>query len=458
MMIIEGVFDTGITQIDSYVFEVKGANSLHFTLLDGAFEHFFVLVKDPLGTLRALLSYKTRVKTYCLSTSYLHSDNYTLAGELYDGTWSIEIVRTYPVQGGYKLQIESDLGTAEKKGKNPLLCPQSLITDKRTGWYRGDFHMHSAYTDGRVSLEEIELAAKAKQLDFISMTDHSTVTTKFPETEFPVIPALEITWDDEGHYNAHGLKDFPDYAYFVRSTSNKDEALDLLFRHLRAEGCLLTINHPFPYGWELKHNYDIRSFDTLEVINAPHLLAKEVNNERAVRFFDFLWRNGHYLKAIGGSDAHKKNYFEQYPVGIPITKVYCKGLSVQNILEAARRGNSFLQTEEDFEVLYHRPESTKKLILPGEQVEGQVALKGRCHVRVRWQLVKNGIIVQETEGRRFQSEIDIKENEYYRLQARSFEDELLLFVNPIHNMTKKAEICFFQDILKGFYRTEKMEG
>lgn len=436
------------------MFEVDGASSIHFTLIEGAFEHFFVIVKDPLGTIRALLSYKTRVKTYCLSSAYLHSDNNTIAGSIQNGTWSVDVVRTYLVKGGYRLQIEYDLGTTEKKGQNPLASSHDLIRDPDTGWYRGDFHMHSAYTDGRVPLEEVVKTAHAKQLDFISMTDHSTVTTKFPETDFPVIPATEITWDDEGHYNAHGLKELPDYGYFVRSTANKNEALQLLFANLREQSCLLSMNHPFPMGWELKHNYDIRSMDAIEVINAPHQLDSEVDNERAVAFFDFLWQHGHYLPGIGGSDAHKKNYFEQYPIGLPITKVYCEGLSIRNILEAARKGNSFLQLEEEFEILYHRPGKVKDLVLPGTRVEGDVTMKSRCQVPVLWQLIKNGVVIQETKGRRFECDIHVEADEYYRLQARSFEDDLVLFVNPVHNMTKQADQYMLQDILTQFYEME----
>ena len=454
-MLIEGEFNSNITQILNYEFEVSGVSSIHFTLLEGAFEHFFVLVKDPHKEIRALLTFKTRMKQYCLSTSLLTSDNNTVPGLLPDGIWTIQIVRTYPIAGGFKLAVDTMKGEQKKDGRNPLTQCLDEIKDPRSGWYQGDFHMHSAYSDGRVSLEEIVDAAREKKLDFIAMSDHSTVTTKFPETDILVIPSTEITWDDNGHYNIHGIKELPDYASFVENSTSKSDALDHMFSHYHKQGCMLSLNHPFPHGWELKHDYNLQNIDTLEVFNAPHLLDEEVDNERAVRFFDYLWMHGYYLQGIGGSDAHKKNYYGSYPIAIPMTRVYCEGLSIHNVMEAARKGNSFLQVEEDFEIFFHRPQNTKELVLPGNRTEGAVEVKARCKTSVIWQLIRNGELYMETIGRKFHQMIDIKENEYYRLQARSLDEDLILFVNPIHNMTEIGTETSFQKILQQFYQTEK---
>lgn len=453
-MLIEGVFHSDITQIERYTFEVSGVKTIHFTLLEGAFEHFFVIVKDPYEKIRALFTYKTRLKTYTLSQVYEESDNDTLSGELYDGTWSIEIVRTYPVQGGFKLQVLFDLGVANLvQGNNPLTTPKDKIYQSREGWYQGDFHLHSAYSDGRITLSEVAQSIKETALDFISMSDHSTITTKFPICDTLVIPATEVTWDDEGHYNIHGLCELPDYAYFLKHAKNKNEALDKMFQYFKKKDCVLSINHPFPRGWQLRHNYDIRSFQLLEVINAPHLIDKEVDNEKAIQFFDFLWKSGHRLFAVGGSDAHKKNYYDTYPVAIPETKVYCHGLSIHNVLQSLKLGHTFIQVNEKFELLFHRPNDMKALVLPGSKASGTVLLEARCHHVVQYQLIKNGRIIYESKGTSFQYEIVIRENEYYRLQARTLEGELALFVNPLWNMNEESEVYEFQKILKAFHES-----
>ena len=453
-MRFEGIFSDEITQLDTFTFEVNGDDSIHFNLLKGAFEHFFLIVKDSEQKIRALLTYKTRLKSYCLSTSALTSDNNTLAGPLPNGTWSLEMVRTYPIAGSYAFEIEFNLGTRVRESQNPMLLSQDICHDVRTGWYRGDFHLHSAYSDGRISLEEICEACEDKKMEFTSMTDHSTVTTSFPKCKHLVMPGTEVTWDDDGHYNIHGLKEFPDYAKFIREGKDKSDALDHMFKYFNEKGCVLSINHPVPRGWELRHNYDIRSFHNLEVINAPHLLNEEVNNDRAIQLFDFLWNNGHYLYAVGGSDAHKKNYFDKYPVGIPTTKVYTEGLSTERVLNSIRNGHAYIQTIEDVEVLYHRPEDEKAIVLPGERVLGEVLLNARCTHRVNWQLILNGEIIKENYSLRFKEIIDVKSGEYYRLQARDEEGNIVLFVNPIHDMHKEPEVFMFQELLAAFKQEE----
>ena len=45
------------------------------------------------------------------------------------------------------------------------------------GDIRGDLHMHSTWTDGQATIEEMALAAKARGLKYIAMTDHSKRVT-----------------------------------------------------------------------------------------------------------------------------------------------------------------------------------------------------------------------------------------------------------------------------------------
>lgn len=454
-MIFHEEFSSATTQVIMKEFVIDEVQSIHFRLLEGAFEHFFVIVKDPKKQVRALLTFKTRIKEYCLSASPLTSDNNTIPGVLWKGTWTLQIVRTYPVEGGCCIAVDVDQGTHPKEGQLCLEVDQNRIQDEREGWYQGDFHMHSSYSDGRVTHEEIIAAANQKHLDFIALSDHSTMTTKFPPCDFMVIPSTEITWDDDGHYNVHGRSALLDYAYYIHATNSKSEALDMLFKDSRRQGLLLTLNHPFPHGWELRHAYDLSSMHTIEVINAPHLFQKEIDNEKAVRFFDYLWEHGHYLYGIGGSDAHKKNYFATYPIAIPMTKVYCKGLSIHHVLDAAKKGNSYVQVYEDFEIAYCCAHDQKKVVLPGQCVSGLVQMRARCQHVVTWQLVKNSQVIQEQSGRVFTALVDVKRNAFYRLQARDAQGELLLFVNPIHNMKIKAKIDAFQEILSAFLDTEK---
>lgn len=206
------------------------------------------------------------------------------------------------------------------------------------------------------------------------------------------------------------------------------------------------MNHPFPKGWTLLHNFDFRKIKLLEICNAPHLLTKEINNEKAVRFFDYLWNHGHYVYGTGGSDAHKKNYFDTYPVGIPSVKTYCEGLSIQHVLNAIKQGHIIVQKEILLEVEFKNQDS---IVLPGDRVNGAVSLVARANKNVTWELIKNGELQIQSEGDFFKSEVYVNENEFYRIQAK-VNDEIVGFINPIHNMTKAPNEIEFQKLLQDF--------
>ena len=453
-MLLENKFNNNITQVDRYAFEVKGKKSLHFKLLEGEFQHFFIVVKDPKNEIKAIFTFKTRLKSYYMSNDFNTYSNNSLKGELLDGIWNIEVVRTYPINNGYKIEITFDEKEdcenlkCEELYFNPFYQDTKKIYDKRAAWYQGDLHLHSYFSDGRISLEDIDKECLHKDLDYISLTDHSVFTTKYPKTNYIVIPGTEITWDDHGHYNVWGYKGFLDYGKFVSETNTKNEALDMMFKYIKDSGALLSYNHPFPRNWELVHDFDIQNVSNIEVINSPHLFDVEVDNEKCAEFFDYLWNQDILLYAVGGSDAHKKNYFERYPVGYPTTKIYCEGLSEEHLLEGIRNGHTYVQSWIEFEPLFYKKEP-KNLVLPGSYVEGEVTMEARCKENVTWELIKNGIVECSQTGKRFKQTVFINKNEYYRLQARK-DGEIVFFANPIHCKKRKEGKVMFQNLLQDF--------
>lgn len=64
---------------------------------------------------------------------------------------------------------------------------------------KGDLHCHSCYSDGSETVEDIIKIAKQKNLDFIAITDHDTITV-FDDIDYlqnkyniTIIPALEVS-------------------------------------------------------------------------------------------------------------------------------------------------------------------------------------------------------------------------------------------------------------------------
>lgn len=485
--IFSGNIDKKEMQLEHFQFSLKKAIALRIEL-QGPFKHFFAILQDADRQLRAVLTFKTRRHFFWLAETESLTDNNTVAGKLPAGKWQLTIFRACRAEGKYKVIIDSvssinelqDLCPAEgfkdpvigteaestqdlspqtvNAGAyfNPLKQDFSAVKQAGAAWYRGDLHAHTYYTDGRVGRAELSAAAQKHGLAFFALSDHSVFTTKFPVCNQLVVPAAEITWDNAGHYNVFGLKRLYNYAAYAADNKDKSAALQALFNALHQDQAVLSINHPFPYAWQMEHDFDLALIDCLEIINSPHRITAEVDNEKALRFFDYLWLQNHCLMGIGGSDAHKRSYFGEYPLGMPQTKLYLPDLNLNNILQALRQGNALVQAGVDCEVEY-TAQQDRSLILPGTYFEGKVDLKARCRQPVCWELVQNGKIIYSRITRKFQRQILVKLNDFYRLQARNDEGEICFFSNPVHAKKRVKTKQSFQEILQLFKLQDQVE-
>ena len=95
---------------------------------------------------------------------------------------------------------------------SPTPAPPSPV--KGMSLYGGDTHVHSGYSDGISTPVGLALQAMYCGLDFIALTDHSTMDgataagklLRAHGVEFPVLPAMEVT-TEWGHFNAYPLRE-----------------------------------------------------------------------------------------------------------------------------------------------------------------------------------------------------------------------------------------------------------
>jgi hypothetical protein len=236
----------------------------------------------------------------------------------------------------------------------------SSFTDAplRTGpaWFRGDFHMHTAHSDGSCPSETgkpvpcplfltLEDAAR-RRLDFIAVTDHNTTSQYEDERELQayfdkllLIPGRELT-TFYGHANEWGSTRFIDYR--VGSASVPD--MNTMFRDARAAGAIVSINHPesptgeicMGCGWTPPTPLDMSLATSVEVING--------GGRPATHFWEQQLEKGYRLTAVGGSDNHHADWppDKAGSVGYPTTVVYARDLSVAAILDGIRSGRVFI--------------------------------------------------------------------------------------------------------------------
>ena len=446
-MIIKGSFNDSELEFLTYNFEVKNTRSICFKLINFPFEHISVIVRDPLSKIRGLFTFKTRQEKFVITNS--SSSNLFNTDVINDGIWTIEVARTYKVDEGFELCIEFNTNDVTNEYYD-IDFDKSKIYNADKGWYSGDLHMHSNYSDGRVGLDEVCRSSERMNLDFISITEHNVFTTKYVKKDYPIIPATEVTWDNDGHYNAYNLKGFIDYGKYVKNNSNKNIALDEMFSDLKNDDVYLSLNHPFSKGKSLGHDIDVGNFKFIEVINAPHLAVKEIDNDKAIKLFDYLWLNGIYLYGIGGSDSHKCNYKEEYyPIGLPTNRIHLEWLSIENILNSMLKGNLYVQLYNKFELDI---ESECKSLLPGDRVDGNVTYKVSCDEVVEFILYKNGKNINTINGKNCVFNFVVNENDFYRVEAIK-NNEVILFTNPVHNMTKEKTKSRTLEIIEDFNKS-----
>lgn len=232
----------------------------------------------------------------------------------------------------------------------------------KPGWYRGDFHMHTAHSDGSCEVEgqrqpcpviNTANAARDAGLDFVAITDHNTLTQlgdiqrlqrDFPKTL--LIPGTEVT-TFFGHANVIGNSDFVDF----QLGSPRLPTLGKLFDEAAAQGAIVSINHPslpsgeicMGCGWTAKDT-DWSRVTAMEVINGGTLrtMGTDVSG---IAFWDKLLKQGYRITAIGGSDNHDatdRTGAKQSPVGKPTTVVYASDLSPRGIVDGVKSGRVFV--------------------------------------------------------------------------------------------------------------------
>ncbi|MFV0263169.1 MAG: CehA/McbA family metallohydrolase [Kluyvera sp.] len=204
-------------------------------------------------------------------------------------------------------------------------------------WRRGDTHIHSEHSDGKLSVAALVDRARAHNHDFLCFTDHNTMTQNREidglNTSLCLIPGMELT-TPLGHVNFIGV-DRP-----VRSFLPCATELDITLRmaEARSNGAWIGINHPFcqhcPWQLPLAH------YDWLELWNGPWEAA--TRNEDTFHYWLQQLRAGKTIAVTAGSDFHKEK-----ALTLPTLAVRSHGGERDDILQAIADGRSYMQSHDD---------------------------------------------------------------------------------------------------------------
>jgi len=345
-----------------------------------------------------------------------------------------------------------------------VTCALSLakVVRAEPGWYRGDFHAHTNFSDGSLTPPQLVEVARAEGLDFFAITDHNRIEAfpQFGDTgNFLVIPGMEITRKVGGDFNVFGMEGWRDWMRDV--CLNKITFLpgdvawtpNEMLERTAADGLFNSINHPLlmPWAW-LDGDTDLRNVHGLEIWNDPSWPDNARDNPRAVALWTNLLNAGHRIVGLGGSDYHKpvptpKENKLPDRLGAPRTFVYARLLSGEAVLEGVweRRVYVSMGPRANFQA-----EANGRVFDIGSDlgpVQGSIELTARaweCPEPAVAQIVRNGKPIAETPVVGGQASLKCQEaaedssSAWYRFGVFGPGGQLRVITNPIFVGPRRA--------------------
>lgn len=328
----------------------------------------------------------------------------------------------------------------------------SKVFNGQAGWYRGDFHAHTSFSDGVHSPDELVEVARAEGLDFIAVTDHNTITVlaEFGEQEeVLVIPGMEVTFR-EGHFNVFGVEGWSDWMEgFVHERDigeRPGRAPSDILRQTSALRLLNSLNHPLLEPWEWSDGAaEMGDVHCVEVWNDPSWPDNREANPKALELWTKWLNAGCRVTAIGGSDYHRPEPKpgEDKPaerLGLPSTYVFADELSGRAILQALRGGQAYVSLGPQLSFEAHTGEEVYGIGAQLGSADDQllfVASINEVPSEAYARLIRNGETMAEVRISQGYSDLELKippatqGSSWYRLDLYDSDEAILAFTNPI---------------------------
>lgn len=323
-------------------------------------------------------------------------------------------------------------------------------------YYKGDLHGHTIFSDGHNSILEAAAVLEEQKLDYMAFTEHNSIAFYPGELPCLSIPSFELTLP-MGHMNIHGVVNLDSLFKSLTGLGSFEELWDNSVEYFQ-ENSNLSLNHPFLEPWQFHYGtFDMSKLNTIEIICDPTYPSSPKANDKAVAFLDHLWSEGVQLYAVGGSDSHNKKdelyegVWEPSIYGDPATYVYCRGLSVNHLLEGIKKGNSYVARylELDIRICQGR-------YLPGDRIEEEEisysVLAKNMDKNYMGRYFLNGEIVKEAMLSPEHPEITFhmkacKDRWWLRFGIYDLEGHVIAYVNPIYNREKECRSAEFAELL-----------
>ncbi|MEL6148811.1 MAG: CehA/McbA family metallohydrolase [Chloroflexota bacterium] len=358
-------------------------------------------------------------------------------GALQPGTWTV-FIDTHRIMppGAISYTLDIDVSMEPTDFTSPQYQPGKTAS-RGAGWYKGDLHGHTLHSDAAWDVPEFVAYARSKGLDFVTLTDHNTVSPlaqhdSLASDDILTMGGIELT-TFRGHALALGTREWVEWRV-LDGTTMKDVA-----RNVIDNGALYVIAHPTSEGYPYCSGCPWHYMDMMPGISP----AVEVwnggwsggsYNDEAVRLY-YKWLNhGHRLIATAGSDIHEP-FRETDRPGYNV--VYAEDLTETAILGGIRQGHLYLTSGPDLSFVAANQQGASAMMgdtLNGNRAEFTVNWRG-CQQGFSLQLIGNGELIERVpagDTGETQWEVDAaKPNSWYTVEIRDANGELHAITNPI---------------------------
>ena len=340
---------------------------------------------------------------------------------------------------GFEFEPQTVFVTAEGSG---FSIPVRRRFARPAGWYCGDNHVHTVYSDGTDTPAQMVEAAQGEGLDWVTLTDHGVgpliqhVLTAHQEArpfsepgKFVVIPGEEFTTPN---YHANVING----TVLELPTAPLQQVIDTVLKmDNESHPVTVKLNHPTWSGTAKAADLarQLVRLPLIELWNSPE--------PQATHLWWELLNKGLKVFAETSTDTHNRKTAR---LGHRRTYIYLgeEPLTAENIVRALRNGRSFL-SRGAFLLL------TVNGVLPGGEVTLAdkpltVSLRVLSAVPIdRIELVHNGKVIQTipvSGQREFSGELPLTFGEGWLLaQAMERENPVpLAMTNPVFVRPKQA--------------------
>lgn len=220
-------------------------------------------------------------------------------------------------------------------------------------WYKGNLHMHTTLSDGKILPGEACDIYREKGYDFIAITDHRKPSRAGEHKGMVLIPGAE--WD-----YGNG-REYPVYHILSIGTESDLQLCDFyregklpvgnvitpqkIIDRINAAGGIAILAHPAWSLMEPGEMMDMKGIVAAEVYNSVSGVPWNANRADSSYYFDLWAAKGRLVPCVASDDSHWYSG-EQTRA---FTMVQAEEKSVNGILEALRKGRFYASCGPRFE-------------------------------------------------------------------------------------------------------------